>query len=136
MAMRIAIVYGTRPECVKLAPVVQELRQWGVKPTIIATGQHTDLLRGTPAETVMAPDVSLQMLGAFDPIGYAGRLQMVLTEELRVNKPDLCMVQGDTASAYAGAMAGRGQSLRGFRRGRFGPRPESSAFMNDMLFSL
>ena len=46
--MRLAVIYGTRPEAVKLAPLIPLLDH----PVVICSGQHTDLLAGTPAEGV------------------------------------------------------------------------------------
>src|SRR5437899_2070208 len=103
--VRIAVVAGTRPEFIKLAKVVEELRRCGESPTIIATGQHTDLLRGTPFEDGMAPDVNLKLPGTNDPIRYAGLVNAVLRDKWARAKPDVVVVQGDTASAYAGACA-------------------------------
>ncbi len=86
-------------------PVVAELRRRGESPTIIATGQHTDLLRGTPFENGMAPHVNLQRPGTNDPIHYAGLVNAILRAKWARTKPDIVVVQGDTASAYAGACA-------------------------------
>lgn len=104
--VRIVVVAGTRPEFIKLAPVVQELRRRGESPTIIATGQHTDLLRGTPFEDGMAPDVNLGLPSSNDPPIYAGLVGGTLRLQWERQRPDLVIVQGDTASAYAGAWAG------------------------------
>lgn len=104
--MKIAVCYGTRPEAIKLAPVVAELRRRNVEPTIISTGQHTSLLRGTPAESTMAPHVNLSLPSNNDPIVYAGLIERVLVRHWgKTPPPDLVMVQGDTASAYGGALA-------------------------------
>ena len=105
MPPRIAVVYGTRPESIKLAPVVEELRRRNVEPTIISTGQHTSLLRGTPAESTMAPQISLGLLSDNDPLAYAITCEGALRAKWASSKPDLVVVQGDTASAYAGAFA-------------------------------
>lgn len=101
------MVYGTRPEAVKIAPVVSELRRCGVEPTIIATGQHTSLLKGTPAETVLAPNISLDLPSANDPLIYGRDCGRALAKVFRLNRPDVIVVQGDTASAYAGACVGK-----------------------------
>jgi len=42
--MHVAVVIGTRPEAIKLAPVVHELHSQGVETSIISTGQHRDML--------------------------------------------------------------------------------------------
>lgn len=86
-------------------PVVAELRRRGESPTIIATGQHTDLLRGTPFDDGMAPNVNLGLAGSNDPFGYAAICEGALRAKWVRDKPELVIVQGDTASAYAGALA-------------------------------
>jgi UDP-N-acetylglucosamine 2-epimerase (non-hydrolysing) len=130
--MKIAVVYGTRPEAIKLAPVVEELRRRNVEPTIISTGQHTSLLRGTPAESTMAPHVNLNLPSDNDPTMYAERCRGALRAHWReFEKPDLVFVQGDTASAYAGAEAAYSAAVplahveAGIRTGDFSdPWPE------------
>jgi UDP-N-acetylglucosamine 2-epimerase (non-hydrolysing) len=101
--MNLTVVYGTRPEAIKLAPVVAELRRCGALPTIISTGQHTSLLRGTPAESTMAPHVSLGLPSDNDPLQYAQVCEGALRAKWARDTPDLVVVQGDTASAYAAA---------------------------------
>lgn len=105
MPPRIAVIAGTRPEFIKLSKVVEELRRRGVEPTIIASGQHQSLLRGTPAESTMAPHISLNLPSDNDPIAYTGTCIKALQVQLAQEKPDLVIIQGDTASANAGSIA-------------------------------
>lgn len=105
--VKITCVLGTRPEFVKLAPVVAELRRHGESPIIIATGQHTTLLAGTPFEDGMAPDVNLGLASTNDPLAYASLCEGALRAKWARAKPDVVVVQGDTASAYAGALAAK-----------------------------
>jgi UDP-N-acetylglucosamine 2-epimerase (non-hydrolysing) len=103
---RAAVVIGTRPEAIKLAPVVSELRRRGMQTTIIGTGQHRDLvdpvleLFGLVLDLdleIMEPESSLNAVlsRAIERIGAA-------LEKLH---PDVVVVQGDTTSAMAGALA-------------------------------
>jgi UDP-N-acetylglucosamine 2-epimerase len=108
MKRRITVLFGTRPEAIKMAPVVRELRARpdAFEVTVLSTGQHRDLLRQALAAflikadqdlDVMRPDASLSqmaanLLTALDPF-FAGR------------REDLLLVQGDTTSAFAGALA-------------------------------
>lgn len=103
--MNIAICYGTRPEAIKLSKVVEALRGAGESPTVYCTNQHTDLLRGTPAEDSMKPDVNLGLASSNDPLAYASLCEGALRAKWARAKPDVVVVQGDTASAYAGAVA-------------------------------
>lgn len=90
--MRIAVVYGTRPEAVKLKPLVDLLAGC----TVIHTGQHQTL-----AEGILRPTVRMQHPSPNDPEAYVDSLTIALKPRLR--GADLVLVQGDTASAYAGA---------------------------------
>lgn len=105
--MIIATVFGTRPEAIKLCPVVTELRtRAGITVPVCVTGQHRQMLDqvldvfGLLPDFdlgVMTPDQSLASLGA--------RLLEGLDLALRQCNPDLVVVQGDTTSALMGALA-------------------------------
>jgi len=104
--VRAVIVLGTRPEVVKLAPVIQACRaRAGIEPIVCATGQHVELLDVggyfdiRPDETldVMRPG---QTLAALTARLLTGIDQLIVRAE-----PDCVVVQGDTASTAAGALA-------------------------------
>lgn len=99
-------VAGTRPELIKLAPVVQALREKGITVFCIHTGQHTDLARQAFSDTGLLPDVCLlpdrndnRVCSLFSALTEA------LLHEFDRNPPRLVMVHGDTASAWSAAMA-------------------------------
>lgn len=97
----IFLVFGTRPEAIKLGPVANELRNLQVPFEIIATGQHEDLLKGTPAENDLMPDMTFLMPEGEDRVDVvAGYIANHLS-----GQEDIVVVQGDTASALAGARA-------------------------------
>jgi UDP-N-acetylglucosamine 2-epimerase (non-hydrolysing) len=104
--MGIAIVAGTRPEILKLAPVYRELKSSALEPVWIATGQHGDLADQALQAIGIKPDVSLD--GGWDSRSLtsltAGLLDQ-LGNRFATNRPDAVLVQGDTASAYSGALA-------------------------------
>ena len=102
MTPRVIFVYGTRPEAIKIAPVVEELRVLGVSPLILCTGQHISLLSGTPAETVLKESVSLGMPSEGSIFGWVHHVSRVLAAE-HLAWDDHIVVQGDTMSAFAGA---------------------------------
>lgn len=109
----IILVYGTRPEAIKLGPVAAELRSLGLKPYVICTGQHTDLLQGTPAETDMSADLSLGLPSDGHIVRWLARAERALGlafEQLEP-KSDVVVVQGDTMSALAGAHAAMAKGL-------------------------
>lgn len=102
----IAVLIGTRPEAVKLSPVVRQLANYQKKPRIILTSQHRELLDPLLDELDIQPDIQL---GAFDPgqsLGaLAGKLLDLISSHLVANPPEWMVVQGDTSSAAMGALA-------------------------------
>ena len=107
----IAFVWGTRPEAIKLGPVVAELRALGVNPAIFCTGQHTELLQGTPAETDLADGGSFELGTAPDVWKWVEGAVPVIRSGLERAKASLVVVQGDTMSAFAGAKAAFGAGI-------------------------
>lgn len=102
------LVAGTRPECIKLVPVIDALRRQGDCPLVVVnSGQHPDAVRRTFAGFGLGCDIELEppaapsLRAAGDAI--RGRIRAVIdaTGAQRV------LVQGDTLTAYAGARAGR-----------------------------
>lgn len=106
--MKIALVFGTRPEAIKMAPVITALRaQPGTTTEIVLTAQHRELLDqvldvfGVRADhdlNVMQPRQSLAEL--------TGRLITAVDGWLETSRPDVLLVQGDTTSAFIAALAG------------------------------
>lgn len=103
---RFMFVVGTRPEAVKLAPVILELRRRGLAPLLIATGQHRELLDGALAAFGLAADHDLAIMqNGQTPAMVVGRLLPELTRLFESTRPAAVVVQGDTASTLAGAQA-------------------------------
>ena len=97
-------VFGTRPEAIKLGPVVAELRELVQQPYIVCTGQHVDLLRGTPAETDLAPDRTLGIENDGSPLRFRAALNSQLVQLLKFSvQPQVLVVQGDTSTAAEAA---------------------------------
>lgn len=104
----VAIVIGTRPEVIKMAPIIQALDDSPtLAPWVISTGQHREMLDqalavfGIAADVdlgVMAPHQNLSELTARTLAGMRGELERV--------KPACVVVQGDTTTALAAALAG------------------------------
>lgn len=105
---RIGIVLGTRPEVVKLAPVVAALRaHGGHRPVVVSTGQHRDLLR--PLLTHFGIDVARDldlMVDGQALSDLAGRAVSRIGTALAELEIDAVVVQGDTTTTLAGAIAG------------------------------
>jgi UDP-N-acetylglucosamine 2-epimerase len=103
----IVSIIGTRPEAIKMAPVIRAI---AARPTlrqeVILTGQHPDL-----APSVELPGVSVRSLDLNLHEQSAGEIREALHHALCLQlfrpRPDLALVQGDTSSALAGALAAR-----------------------------
>ena len=106
--LRVACVMGTRPEAIKLAPVIQALRAApGVTCDLVSTGQHRELLAQALACFGLAADHDLALMRPGQGLTQltAGVLAG-LEPWLAARRPDWLLVQGDTTTALAAAMAG------------------------------
>jgi UDP-N-acetylglucosamine 2-epimerase (non-hydrolysing) len=105
--MRIAVVLGTRPEAVKLAPVIHALRRersW--ETTLIATGQHRELLDQSLAVFGLRPDVDLAVMEPNQTLpDLTARVLVALSNLWKHNRPDIVVVQGDTTTVFAASLA-------------------------------
>ncbi len=107
-AREILCVVGTRPEAIKMAPVVWALRARGdVRATLVATGQHRDLLRGALASLELEAEIDLDLMRERQtPVAVLARALDALEPVVRDRRPAALVVQGDTTSALAGALVG------------------------------
>ncbi|TCH97530.1 UDP-N-acetylglucosamine 2-epimerase (non-hydrolyzing) [Roseococcus sp. SYP-B2431] len=105
--MRVTCVLGTRPEAIKLAPVILALRARGMTCDVVSTGQHRDLLRQALGGFGLKPDHDLALMRPDQTLTHltAGALER-LAPLLPSLRPDWLLVQGDTTTAFAGALAG------------------------------
>ncbi len=104
--MKVFIVFGTRPEAIKLAPVIYSLRErFDVR--IISTGQHLDMVHQVTDFFRLIPDYSF---GCMTEKPDLEKLHECIQKEMRIaidsEDPDLIIVQGDTLTTYAAAFVG------------------------------
>jgi UDP-N-acetylglucosamine 2-epimerase (non-hydrolysing) len=102
-------VFGTRPEAIKLAPVVRELAAYPdrLRPVVVNSGQHQDLLAPFLRHFAMRVTHDLQVMEPGQtPSGVCARVLARLDPVLVQEQPDLILVQGDTTTALAAALAG------------------------------
>ncbi len=99
--MRILSVFGTRPEAVKMAPVVQELkRTLGMESFVCVTAQHREMLDQVLTLFDIQPDVDLDLMQTDQSLAaLSARIFRDLDPVLVDLKPDWVLVQGDTTSA-------------------------------------
>lgn len=106
---RILVVLGTRPEAIKLAPVIHTLRSRPEQAelTLCSTGQHREMLDETLAALELRADCDLRVMKkAQHPTDLMGRLLLALRPVMDEINPDVVVVQGDTATVMAAAFAG------------------------------
>lgn len=106
--MKIMIVFGTRPEAIKMCPVVNELRsRKKFEVVVCVTGQHEEMLEQVLNVFHIVPEYNLHIMkknqSLFDiTVIILKRIQEILKKE----KPDLILVHGDTSTAFSAALAG------------------------------
>jgi UDP-N-acetylglucosamine 2-epimerase (non-hydrolysing) len=105
--LRILVVYGTRPEAIKLAPVVRALDRPGVfAVTVCATGQHREMLAQVQDLFGLRPDVDLRLMRPDQSLNALAAAALAAVDEVLVSTaPDWLLVQGDTTTAMAAALA-------------------------------
>jgi UDP-N-acetylglucosamine 2-epimerase len=108
MVTRVAVVIGTRPEAIKLAPLVRALKaRRDIETIVCSTGQHGRLLDQMLAFFRLEVDVDLKLMQADQsPAELAGRTLVALHSFLKEWRPDWLVVQGDTSTAAAAALCG------------------------------
>lgn len=107
-AAKILVLFGTRPEAIKLAPVIIELQRSPIFETIVvSSGQHREFLKPVLRVFGIEPDHDLALMREDQtPNQILGETVSALDALLEEEKPDLVLVQGGTSTALAGALAG------------------------------
>jgi len=131
---KVLTIFGTRPEVIKLAPIVRELESQGRRfQTInVTSAQHTDLLYPFICQFGTRVDYDLHVMEPNQTLNeVCSRVITTLDEILVKERPHLILVQGDTTTAMAGALAGFhrripvGHVEAGLRSGNiYSPYPE------------
>ncbi len=120
--IKVLVVFGTRPEVIKLAPVIEALRQAAARnscgtseatanliafePVICFTGQHREMVEPFLEIFNLKPDYDLHVMQENQPLaGLTARLLVRLDKVLEAEAPDWVIVQGDTTTAMAASLA-------------------------------
>ena len=104
--MKIATILGTRPEIIKMAPIIDEIAKRGIDQIVLHTGQHYDkemsdnFFRDLE---IPSPDYNIHV-GSASHGKQTGRMMKGIEEVLVSEKPDIVLVQGDTNAVLAGAL--------------------------------
>jgi UDP-N-acetylglucosamine 2-epimerase (non-hydrolysing) len=105
---RVAVVLGTRPEAIKLAPVIQQLRARAdrFEPIVITTSQQREMLAQAMHAFELSSDLDLGLSHHNQTLAnFTANALLALTEALRDLQPDLLLIQGDTSTVIAAALA-------------------------------
>jgi UDP-N-acetylglucosamine 2-epimerase (non-hydrolysing) len=110
---KILVLFGTRPEAIKLAPVINELKKSNFQTVVVSSSQHTNLL--TPFLNIfnIKLDYDLRVMTANQtPNEVAAKVLSGLDAILEREKPEIILVQGDTTTAFAGAFAAFNRKIK------------------------
>ena len=104
---KILVIFGTRPEAIKLFPVIAALAaQPGLVVRTCVTAQHRGLLDQVLAIAGLVPDIDLDLMEPGQTLDrLTARLLVGLGDVMDAEQPDMVVVQGDTATAMTGALA-------------------------------
>ncbi len=107
LARRVLTVFGTRPEAIKMAPVVQALqRASGMESILCVTAQHRTMLDQVLALFGLSPDVDLDIMrSGQDLTDITHRVLVGLRDVIREQCPDRVLVHGDTTTTLAASLA-------------------------------
>lgn len=104
--MKIATILGTRPEIIKMAPIIDEVNKRGIDQIVLHTGQHYDAEMSDnffKDLEIPAPDYNIHV-GSGHHGKQTGLMMERIEEVLLEEKPDIVLVQGDTNAVLAGAL--------------------------------
>lgn len=105
--MKVLVLFGTRPEAIKLAPVVHELRKKFFQTIVVSSSQHKQILKPFLEALKVDVDFDLSIMRRNQSLNeVCSRVMAKLDKILDAEQPDLILVQGDTTTALAGALAG------------------------------
>jgi UDP-N-acetylglucosamine 2-epimerase (non-hydrolysing) len=107
MYSKILVALGTRPEAIKLAPLILELRsRSNVEVIVCATGQHIQMLNQALAMFDVPADIDLSVMKpGQDLFDVTSSVLLGMRDVLRKHKPDLVIVQGDTTTTFSSALS-------------------------------
>lgn len=132
--MKILVVFGTRPEAIKMAPIIKELERQNAQYKVLVTAQHRQMLDGVLEIFDIKPDFDLNIFKKGQTLtDITVETLRGLEEVFKEYMPDVLLVQGDTTTVFAGALAAFYQKIKighveaGLRSGNlYSPYPEEA----------
>lgn len=132
--LKLMTVFGTRPEAIKMCPLVLEMRKYPeyIQPIVAVTAQHREMLDQVLELFGIKPDYDLNIMTSGQTLyDVTTRALMGLKPVMEEAKPDMVLVHGDTTTTFAGALAAFyaqipvGHVEAGLRTGnKYSPYPE------------
>ena len=132
--IKLMTVFGTRPEAIKMCPLVLEMQKYPdfIEPIVAVTAQHREMLDQVLQLFAIKPDYDLNIMTAGQTLyDVTGRALAGLKDVLAEAQPDMVLVHGDTTTTFVGALASFyaqipvGHVEAGLRTGnQFSPYPE------------
>lgn len=113
--LHVMVIFGTRPEAVKMAPVIKELQRHPdeIKTTVCVTAQHREMLDQVLEAFDVTPDIDLDLMEPGQSLaGLTARIFTNLDPILADLQPDWLLVQGDTTTVMAAALLGYYNQIR------------------------
>ncbi|WP_047304981.1 non-hydrolyzing UDP-N-acetylglucosamine 2-epimerase [Pseudomonas fluorescens] len=113
MPFKVMMVFGTRPEAIKMAPLARALRHWpGIELYICSTGQHREMLKQVLDSFELKVDVDLQVMTQGQTLnGLSQQLLIHLDTCYERLQPDIVLVHGDTTTSFIAALAAFNRQL-------------------------
>lgn len=107
MSIRVMTIFGTRPEAIKMAPLVQELQsREGIESICCVTAQHREMLDSVLRIFRIQPDYDLNIMEPRQTLStITTKCLLGMEEVFQKARPDLVLVHGDTSTTFAGALA-------------------------------
>ena len=105
--MKILSVFGTRPEAIKMAPLVKKLKETeGIESVLCVTAQHREMLDQVLSLFELVPDYDLNIMKPNQTISMiTTNVLLGLDEIFEKEKPDIVLVHGDTTTTFAAALS-------------------------------
>ncbi|MBM7870564.1 UDP-N-acetylglucosamine 2-epimerase (non-hydrolyzing) [Clostridium pascui] len=112
--IKIITIFGTRPEAIKMAPLVKELKKYEkVESIVCVTAQHRQMLDQVLQLFDITPEYDLDIMQSKQSLtGITVKVLQGLEEVFEKEKPDLILVHGDTTTTFAGALAAFYQKIK------------------------
>lgn len=104
---KVMLVFGTRPEAIKMCPLVKELKKRpGIDTIVCVTGQHKQMLDQVLSFFEVVPDHNLLIMKSNQTLfDVTSNILDSIKEVLKISKPDVVLVHGDTSTTFATALA-------------------------------